>query len=121
MTSKEFILWLKGFTEAIDTPTNAQWDILKDKLMEVKDEQPIGVGGWGVPTTQPFPIWQVWQEPQTIPFISTIPNGTAPPYGFVVTTTPGSSISTTITSNGTTSTTNGYPSGSSWSYTTGTK
>ena len=40
MTSKEFVLWLKGFTEGVHefNITSKQWDVLKDKLAEVKDE-----------------------------------------------------------------------------------
>jgi hypothetical protein len=93
MTSKEFILWLKGFTEGVHefNITPKQWDLLKDKLAEVKDEEPIGFP-FGVPNT-----------------------GT-------ITTTPGvGSIS--IASGiglGSTSTTYGYPSGSAWSYTNST-
>jgi hypothetical protein len=55
MTSKEFIIWLKGFTEGVHdfNITPKQWDILKDKLAEVTDEErigtPISVGGWGTP------------------------------------------------------------------------
>jgi hypothetical protein len=137
MTSQEFVLWLKGFTDALppDGPaTLKQWTTLKDKLAEVNDEPtgvPIGEGGFGIPNTQPFPRWQ---EPHTyypnveIPCIN--PNGTVPSPGFVVTTTPGTTITTTpggsistiITPNGmSTSTTYGYPSGSAWSYTNGEK
>ena len=118
MTSKEFVIWLSGFVEAIDTePTLIQLNTLKDKLTEVKDEEqirtPIGVGGFGVPV------------------ISTPPNGTGnpnPPNGtgnpnpipltFTISTMSGSSsISNGVTPNGTTSITYGYPSGSSWHYT----
>lgn len=131
MTSKEFVLWLKGFTDALppDGPaTLKQWTTLKDKLEEVSDEQqigvPIGQGGFGVPNTQPFPTWQ---EPHTyypnveIPCVN--PNGTAPStVRFAPTTTPGSSIGTITTPNGmSTSITYGYPSGSAWSYTNGEK
>ena len=98
MTSKEFILWLKGFTEGVHefNITPKQWDILKDKLAEVSDEEkigtPIGVGGWGTP------------------------NGTG---GSVFTTTPGTTGHITIANpQFTTSTAYGYPSGSTWSYTT---
>ena len=40
MTSKEFIMWLKGFTEGVHeyNVTPKQWDILKEKLAEVNDE-----------------------------------------------------------------------------------
>ena len=139
MTSKEYVIWLKGFVEACHeyAPTPKQWDALKDKLAEVNDlvDTPIGTGGFGVPNTfpntHPFPMWQ---EPhRTInpyyigdnpvinqPFISTTPNGTGGGSG-VITTTPGVS-SITIANPpfgfGSTSTTYGYPSGSAWSYTT---
>ena len=132
MTSKEFILWLKGFTEGVHefNITPKQWDLLKDKLAEVNDliGTPIGPG-LGVPNTHPFPTWQ---EPhRTInpyyigdnpvinqPFISTTPNGTGgnttPP---TLTTTPGHG---SLTFNPSTSTTRWNPSGSNWSYTTST-
>ena len=54
MTSKEFVLWLKGFTQGIEeysiTLTPTQWNVIKDKLAEVNDGQPkpIGVGGFAV-------------------------------------------------------------------------
>lgn len=40
MTSKEYVIWLKGFVEACHeyAPTPKQWDALKDKLAEVSDE-----------------------------------------------------------------------------------
>jgi len=98
MTSKEFVLWLKGFTEGVHefNVTPKQWDTLKDKLAEVSDEPkigtPIGEGGWGTP------------------------NGTT------ITTTPGTGYITIANPNiasfgTTTSTTYGYPSGSAWNYT----
>jgi hypothetical protein len=39
MTSPEFIIWLKGFTEACNdfTATPKQWDRIKEVLHEVKD------------------------------------------------------------------------------------
>lgn len=78
MTSREFILWLKGFTEGVHEYgiTPKQWDILKDKLAEVNDE---------------------------------IMSGTS----VKLCGTGGLNIS----SSSGTSTTYGYPSGSSWSYT----
>lgn len=137
MTSKEYVIWLKGFVEACHeyAPTPKQWDALKDKLAEVNDlvGTPIGPG-IGVPNTCPFPTWQEphrTMNPYYIgdnpvinqPFISTTPNGTGGSSG-VITTTPGSG-SITISNpyiasfDGlrTTSTTYGYPTGSSWSYT----
>ena len=48
MTSKEFILWLKGFTEGVHefNITPKQWDLLKDKLAEVKDESIGSIKKW---------------------------------------------------------------------------
>jgi hypothetical protein len=119
MNSKEFVLWLKGFTDGVHeyNITPKQWDLLKDKLAEVKDETPIGFP-FGVPNTAPI---------QTLPFIQ--PYDPYNPYkincgdtnGTTITTTPGSG-SITIANPpfgfGSTSTTYGYPSGSNWSYTT---
>jgi hypothetical protein len=128
MTSKEFVLWLKGFSEGVHqySITPMQWDIVKDRLSEVKDEQPIGVGGMGVPNTQPFPRWQ---EPHLVNVPYHAPSGTIPATGFIVTTSPGTTITTTPNVGGSitianppfgfgsTSTTYGYPSGSAWNYT----
>lgn len=65
MTSKEFVIWLKGFTEGVHdfNVTPKQWDIMKDKLEEVSDE-PILTGvptPIGVPYTPQYP-------PYTDPF-----------------------------------------------------
>ena len=40
MTSKEFVIWLKGLTEGVHefNITPKQWDLLKNKLAEVSDE-----------------------------------------------------------------------------------
>jgi len=40
MTSKEFVIWLKGFSTACNeyTPTPKQWDIIKEELHKVRDE-----------------------------------------------------------------------------------
>ena len=98
MTSNEFVLWLKGFTEGVHefNITPKQWDILKEKLA-VEDKVLI-------------------LESPKFPF------GT--PTGTTITTTPGVS-SITITNPpfgfGSTSTAYGYPSGSAWCYTTSNK
>ena len=120
MTSKEFILWLKGFTEGVHefNITPKQWDLLKEKLAEVKDEPTYSIP-FGVPNTAPI---------QTLPFIQ--PTYPYRPYeiycgsgsfGTTITTTPGAG-SITIANPpfgfGSTSTAYGYPSGSAWSYTT---
>jgi hypothetical protein len=131
MTSNEFVLWLKGFTEGVHefNITPKQWDILKEKLAEVEDKVlvlespkfPFGVPNTA-PNTHPFPTWQhphyvdphnpykiTCQQPDT--------NGTT------ITTTPNVGGSITIANPpfgfGTTSTTYGYPSGSAWHYTNG--
>ena len=119
MTSKEFVLWLKGFTEGVHefNITPKQWDTLKEKLAEVKDEEPIGFP-FGVPNTtpntHPFPTWQHPNYPNPLdnPFKITCSSGS---FG-TITTTPGTGFITTY--NPSTSTTYGYPSGSAWSYTT---
>ena len=119
MTSKEFVLWLKGFTEGVHefNITPKQWDLLKDKLAEVKDEEPIGFP-FGVPNTAPI---------QTLPFIQpynpyTINCGSGS--SGTITTTPGGGSITYATPQFITSTTTGtaygYPSGSNWSYTNST-
>ena len=120
MNSKEFVIWLKGFTVGVHefNVTPKQWDSLKEKLEQVSDEErigtPIGVGGWGTPNGSPF----------------ITPSPTDPYNPYKITCTPGTTITTTpgtgyitianpnIASFGTTtSTTYGYPSGSSITYT----
>ena len=115
MTSKEFVLWLKGFTEGVHefNITPKQWDLLKDKLAEVKDEEPIGFP-FGVPNTAPI---------QTLPFIQpynpyTINCGSGS--SGTITTTPGGGSITYATPQFVTSTAYGYPSGSTISYTNST-
>lgn len=63
MTSKEFVLWLKGFTQGIEdyniTPTPTQWNVIKDKLSEVNDgpsynRHPPYVDGKGHPNPYYF-------------------------------------------------------------------
>lgn len=128
MTSKEFVIWLNGFVEACHeyAPTPKQWDALKDKLTEVDDSIPLGGVISDQNTFKTFPANPRWQEPHKVnPFYvgdvpginqPFMPNGTGGGTG-VITTTPGiSSIS--VGTGLTTSTTLGYPSGSSWSYTT---
>jgi hypothetical protein len=124
MTSKEFVIWLKGFVEACHeyAPTPKQWDALKDKLEEVDDSIPMGGFISDFNTFRPIGVpHHIGDIPQVnLPHIATIPNGTGgnptPP---TFTITPGSG-SISIASGfglGSTSTTYGYPSGSAWSYT----
>jgi hypothetical protein len=122
MTSKEFVIWLKGFTEGVHefAITPKQWDYLKEKLAEVNDETPIGEGGWGTPNITPM-----WQHPHYVdpynPYKITCSSGS---FG-TITTTPGTGYITTYNpiqfgsgSYNPSSITYGYPSGSAWSYTT---
>ena len=91
MTSQEFVIWLKGFTEGVHefNITPKQWDLLKEKLGQVIGDDnkfiersyigtPVGLGGWGTPV-------------QTI------------------TTTPGNTSITFTTGSNVTYTTNGAP------------
>jgi hypothetical protein len=139
MTSNEFVLWLKGFTEGVHeyNITPKQWDLLKEKLEEVEDKTLILESPkfpFGTPNTTPM-----WQHPHYVdpynPYKITCTPGTTSTPGMVVTTTTGSTGFITIanpniasfgtgstgilnTYNASTSTTYGYPSGSAWSYTT---
>jgi hypothetical protein len=121
MTSNEFVLWLKGFTEGVHefNVTPKQWDILKEKLAEVEDKVLV------LESTPSFPFG----VPNGSPFITPPPTDPYNPYK--ITCTPGTTITTTpgvgsITIGnppfgfGTTSTAYGYPSGSAWSYTNST-
>lgn len=106
MTSKEFVLWLKGFTDGVHeyNVTPKQWDLLKEKLEQVSDEKligtPIGQGGWGTPNGTTIPNHVVTTTPGTTGFI-TIANPYIASFG-------SGSVSDTAY---------GYPSGSAWSYT----
>jgi hypothetical protein len=78
MTSQEFVIWLKGFTEGVHeyNVTPKQWDLLKEKLGQVigDDNKFVETPGFpfGTPNTtpytpdttpinpviNPFPTWQ---------------------------------------------------------------
>lgn len=68
MTSKEFVIWLKGFVAASSTynVTPKQWDDIKDKLEEVNDDT--------LPTFQVFPYTQVKGVNYNSTFTSEIKN-----------------------------------------------
>jgi hypothetical protein len=94
MTPIEFVMWLKGFGDAIfSTPTQAQWDIIKKKMNEV---------GSPVVDYNPNPMWQ---EPA-------YPN----PLDKYKITCEGKSATEGIITNGTTTWTN-LPTGANVSYT----
>jgi hypothetical protein len=123
MTSKEFVLWLKGFTDGVHefNITPKQWDTLKNKLAEVKDDEPIGFP-FGVPNTAPI---------QTLPHITPSPTNPYRPYEVYCGDTNGTTIATTSNVGGSitianppfgfgvSSTAYGYPSGSTINYTNG--
>jgi len=122
MTSKEFVIWLKGFTDGVHeySITPKQWDYLKEKLAEVKDEQSIGVGGWGTPNTTPIMPLPHYPNPIDNPYKITCSSGSfgtitkTPGTGYITTYNPAFSGSFFPIS----STTYTHPSGSAWSYTT---
>jgi len=124
MTSNEFVIWLKGFTEGVHefNITPKQWDTLKEKLAEVEDKVlilesrpsfPFGTPNTFItpPPTDPYNPFKITCSSGSF--------GTTTP-GFAITTTPGVS-SITIANPpfgfGSTSTAYTYPSGSAWSYT----
>jgi hypothetical protein len=83
MTSKEFVIWLRGFTKGVHdfNITPKQWDNLKEELAKVNDypySVPVGTGGTGTPN-------------------------------FAVTTTPGNTSITFTTGSNVTYTTKGAP------------
>ena len=119
MTSKEFVIWLKGFTEGVHefAITPKQWDYLKEKLAEV-DDNTIPMGGVIVDHNTFKTVYPNWTGIN--PYGT---RGPETPTGTTITTTPGVG-SITIANPpfgfGTTSTAYGYPSGSTWSYTNST-
>ena len=123
MTSKEFILWLKGFTDGVHefNITPKQWDLLKDKLAEV-DDNTIPMGGVIVDhNTFKVNDSGFYQMPNPHnPYTINCGSGSS---GTTITTTPGVGSITIANPSfgfGTTSTAYGYPSGSAWSYTNST-
>ena len=114
MTSKEFVLWLKGFTEGVHefNITPKQWDTLKEQLTHV-DDNTIPMGGTIVDHNTFKTVYPNWSGIN--------------PYG-TITTTPGTgyitvSNPTSFTNSGSynpMTTTLWNPSGSAWSYTNST-
>lgn len=126
MTSKEFVLWLKGFTEGVHefNVTPKQWDLLKDKLEQVSDDEKHSIGvPIGVPNYTPPINWPINPDPYN-PYKITCSSGsfgTTTP-GFAITTSPGTGYITTYNpafsgSYNPATTTQMYPSGSVWHYT----
>ena len=107
MTSKEFVIWLKGFTKGVHefNITPKQWDNLKEELAKVSDEPYIGTavgGGWGTPngtiTTTPSTARCI-----TIanPYIASFGSGSYNPSSITYTTGSSLGVGVTYTTNGT--------------------
>ena len=66
MTSKEFVIWLKGFTEGVHefNVTPKQWELLKNKLEEVSDNEFVETPGM----FQVHPPSTNWQWPPYDPY-----------------------------------------------------
>ena len=130
MTSKEFVIWLKGFTEGVHefAITPKQWDYLKEKLAEVKDDTSLSPFPFGTPNTAPIMPLPHYPNPLDNPYKIycdiTGSAGTWKP-NFAVTTTPGTGY-ITIANPNIVSFSSGsynpssitYSTGSAWSYTT---
>lgn len=121
MTSKEYIIWLKGFTEGVHefNVTPKQWDIMKEKLAEVEDNT-VPMGGVMADRNTfrtVYPNWTGINPYET--------RGPETPTGTTLTTTSGSGYITIANPNiasfsTTTSTATSLPSGSTIRYTTST-
>ena len=136
MTSSEFILWLKGFTEGVHdfNITPKQWDLLKERLAEVEDkvlvlESPKYPYGAPIPCGTDTPVQRYpWGSPVTWGHVGSKVNIPSDPnitgsisIPSVWSTTSGSSATYTVTSGSSYSpstVTYLYPNGTNVSYTT---
>ena len=83
MRSNEFIIWLKGFTEACNEyhPTPKQWDRIKEVLNEVQDynDNPgldVEIDDWyHKPGTNLFPGAITFTSGSSNTSITNLPNG----------------------------------------------
>jgi hypothetical protein len=122
MTSKEFVLWLQGFTQGVHEQniTPKQWDALKDTLAKVNDEPRLTF-----PINTPNTASHLLNLPNLNPHNPFTVNGNPVSFGTTtigtITTTPGGGSITYATPQfvtfTTTETAAGYPSGSVWNYT----
>ena len=115
MNSKEFTLWLRGFVDAVDgIPTQAQWDIIKDKMDTVGEPITFPSG----PITRDKGTW-----PNTTPWENPYKVYCGDTNGVILTSTSGSGATyniPSITTNGNTTWTN-MPKGTNVSYTSDSK
>jgi hypothetical protein len=91
MTSRDFVIWLRGFTAGVHkfNTTPEQWDTLKDELAQVKDAEDVDNDlpneNSNTLTTPPFTI-QPWINPPYtincggITTTTTLPKGTVVNY-----------------------------------------
>lgn len=131
MTSKEFVIWLKGFTEGVHefNVTPKQWDHLKEVLAEVNDPKFVEPPGmFQVHPQPPYPGVQLDRVGtdhdlvQRYPWAGQpIPCSGSVTISSVWTPTSGSNINYTITSGSAWSggSTYTYPNGTTITYTTG--
>jgi hypothetical protein len=117
MTSKEFIIWLKGFTEGVHdfNITPKQWDLLKERLLEVCDEEFVETPGtFQDHTIHSYPPY--WSPQSPFHVTSLTGSGTVSTPGFAITTTPNTQGYITVQNP---STHTAYTTGSgAWNYTT---
>jgi hypothetical protein len=108
MNSQEFVIWLKGFTEGVHdfNITPKQWDLLKEKLSQVKDIN-TNTFPFGTPNTAPIVPLPHYPNPLDNPYRVTCTPGTA---------TIGYLSASYISPN--TSTANNFPPGTTVTYTT---
>jgi hypothetical protein len=98
MNSKEFVIWLRGFTEGVHefNITPKQWDLMKDKLEQVSDKASIEFP-FGTPNTAPFvTLPHITPGPLTDPYnpYKITCRGEETPTGTTITTTPGTGFIT---------------------------
>ena len=123
MTSKEFVIWLRGFTEGVHdfNVTPKQWDLMKDKLAEVSDDKFVETPGmFQDRTVQSYPPYWSPHSPfyttsgtsGSIDTRSIVSQWTTTPNNITYTVTSGSSyigVGSTYT----------YPNGTTVTYTAG--
>lgn len=135
MTSKEFVIWLKGFTEGVHqfNVTPKQWDLLKDKLAEVNDNKFVETPGmFQVHPQPPYPGVQLDRVGTDHDLVQRYPwagqpipcSGSISIPSIWTSTATGSNINFTVTSaSAWTGATSGlvytYPNGTTITYTTG--
>jgi hypothetical protein len=116
MNSKDFVLWFGGFVDAVDgIPTQAQWDIIKNKRDTVGE--PITFPPGPITKDKIWPNITPWENPFKVTCAT-------PESGVILTSTSGSNgtynIPGGMITNTNTSWTN-LPNGANICYTSGSK